>query len=455
MRKVLKVVADNRKVWVEDPNKCTDALETTCNPVTKVKTNQVPYQECIQVPFETCIQVEETVCNDVPREKCSPEAFEECRNVPRQRCVNEHKLIPKQVARQVQVRICDGIERDTIDNDYDDEYAPEILTTPRPIVDPTEQPPLRILDSNQGQVNLTQILSSGKCSSWNGLACTGADTANVGRGPGSCNSDNDCPCCAPFCSRHGYCQNNRPPLSSEACPAPFLGKTCTGNEKSTCWSPGVNDIDCPGHGLCCFDGCANTCHNEKDAQTQGFFEDNIIPIINSKNPESDNCTCNDFVSSEGFGRCEKDFGAGPICYVNQPSTCSDVTKSKNKPGQQYSWEACRGKLSSIDAVQHPPALRHTDEEPLHQLGNDVIDIKTNTAPCTCIDFVNKNGVGDCQMGENRFDNKNVCYVALPSSCPDLKNSRTDAGKFLSAFACQENNIETNDLKNIKTASSHY
>ena len=129
-------------------------METTCNPVTKVKTNQVPYQECIQVPFETCIQVEETVCNDVPREKCSPEAFEECRNVPRQRCVNEHKLIPKQVARQVQVRICDGIERDTIDNDYDDEYAPEILTTPRPIVDPTEQPPLRILDSNQGSLVL-------------------------------------------------------------------------------------------------------------------------------------------------------------------------------------------------------------------------------------------------------------------------------------------------------------
>ena len=28
---------------------------------------------------------------------------------------------------------------------------------------------------------------------------------------------------------------------------------------STCWSPGQRDTDCPNSGLCCFDGCANTC----------------------------------------------------------------------------------------------------------------------------------------------------------------------------------------------------
>ena len=28
---------------------------------------------------------------------------------------------------------------------------------------------------------------------------------------------------------------------------------------STCWSPGQPDGDCPNFGLCCFDGCANTC----------------------------------------------------------------------------------------------------------------------------------------------------------------------------------------------------
>ena len=44
---------------------------------------------------------------------------------------------------------------------------------------------------------------------------------------------------------------------------PVIGRRpaseCRGRTKSTCWSPGVRDTDCPGHALCCFDGCANTC----------------------------------------------------------------------------------------------------------------------------------------------------------------------------------------------------
>ena len=45
---------------------------------------------------------------------------------------------------------------------------------------------------------------------------------------------------------------------------------------STCWSPGQRDTDCPGNGLCCFDGCANTC----DGQPIGkLFETNLYSII--------------------------------------------------------------------------------------------------------------------------------------------------------------------------------
>ena len=88
--------------------------------------------------------------------------------------------------------------------------------------------------------------------------------------------------------------------------------------------------------------------------------------------------------------------------------------------------------------------------------DDFIDTRPTTFPCTCIDYVNKNGVGNCTKNwrENRFDGKNVCYVALPSSCEDLKNSNTDAGKFLSAVACQQNE-KTNHLPNSITKTSHY
>ena len=39
---------------------------------------------------------------------------------------------------------------------------------------------------------------------------------------------------------------------------PRAPSECRG-QRSNCWSPGVRDTDCPGHGLCCYDGCANTC----------------------------------------------------------------------------------------------------------------------------------------------------------------------------------------------------
>merc|ERR1711953_668253 len=36
---------------------------------------------------------------------------------------------------------------------------------------------------------------------------------------------------------------------------------------STCWSPGQRDTDCPGNGLCCFDGCADTCDGQPAVQS--------------------------------------------------------------------------------------------------------------------------------------------------------------------------------------------
>ena len=65
--------------------------------------------------------------------------------------------------------------------------------------------------------------------------------------------------------------------------------------------------------------------------------------------------------------------------------------------------------------------------------------------CTCTDYVNKNGVGNCKKGETRFNNEDVCYVSLPSTCPDLKKSQTDSSKFLSAVACQTRSDKTNSF----------
>lgn len=52
-----------------------------------------------------------------------------------------------------------------------------------------------------------------------------------------------------------------------SCPAadPLSPDQCAGSV-STCWSPGQRDTDCPGNGLCCFDGCANTCDGQPAAK---------------------------------------------------------------------------------------------------------------------------------------------------------------------------------------------
>ena len=80
---------------------------------------------------------------------------------------------------------------------------------------------------------------------------------------------------------------------------------------------------------------------------------------------------------------------------------------------------------------------------------DHIDTLQETFGCTCIDHLNKNGIGNCQAGEKRFQNEIVCYVALPSSCPDLKKSNTDKGKFLSALPCKNHN-KNNSILSLVT-----
>ena len=48
------------------------------------------------------------------------------------------------------------------------------------------------------------------------------------------------------------------PILPSVCPPIRPGVKCE-YVQNTCWSVGVPDVDCPGHGLCCFDGCANHC----------------------------------------------------------------------------------------------------------------------------------------------------------------------------------------------------
>ena len=62
---------------------------------------------------------------------------------------------------------------------------------------------------------------------------------------------------------------------SGECPAanPLTDAEC-GGAVSNCWSPGQPDTDCPNFGLCCFDGCANTC---VDGQSMRYYYNTNLP----------------------------------------------------------------------------------------------------------------------------------------------------------------------------------
>jgi len=50
------------------------------------------------------------------------------------------------------------------------------------------------------------------------------------------------------------------------CPAaPRLSALQCQGAVNSCWSVGVDDVDCPGHSLCCFDGCVNVCYGQARA----------------------------------------------------------------------------------------------------------------------------------------------------------------------------------------------
>ena len=55
---------------------------------------------------------------------------------------------------------------------------------------------------------------------------------------------------------------------------------CAG-QRSTCWSPGVRDLDCPSSGLCCFNGCVNICEGPQSPPPPPppRTEPVLVPII--------------------------------------------------------------------------------------------------------------------------------------------------------------------------------
>ena len=57
------------------------------------------------------------------------------------------------------------------------------------------------------------------------------------------------------------------------------------------------------------------------------------------------CSCHDYINANGYGQCKKGSSyehvkGKKVCYVNQPSNCTDLTYSSTDPGKKFSAQAC-------------------------------------------------------------------------------------------------------------------
>ena len=58
------------------------------------------------------------------------------------------------------------------------------------------------------------------------------------------------------------------------------------------------------------------------------------------------------------------------------------------------------------------------------------------ANCECIDFVNSSGQGNCQNSNTNKSEDRLCYVRVPSKCPDVRKSSLFHDKQISWRACE-------------------
>jgi hypothetical protein len=101
---------------------------------------------------------------------------------------------------------------------------------------------------------------------------------------------------------------------------------CQAQEPSTCWSPGVPDLDCENAALCCFDGCFNHCVDHK-----AECHDETVDVC--QDIEVDECAsvpeqvCNDVVKPVKLPvttvTCTK---VGKTCMAMTQENCKNVVE---------------------------------------------------------------------------------------------------------------------------------
>jgi len=117
--------------------------------------------------------------------------------------------------------------------------------------------------------------------------------------------------------------SNSVSLTLSQCPevGPKPSQMCL-NKTPSCWSEGQSDVDCPGYGLCCYDGCVASCL-QPGPTSQVSQQASQCPPVEDKLPgQCSNATANCWSRGVADVDCP-DFGL--CCYDGCVNTCLSDT----------------------------------------------------------------------------------------------------------------------------------
>jgi len=159
--------------------------------------------------------------------------------------------------------------------------------------------------------------------------------------------------------------------SPRECPKVEFKDNCPESPaKPACWTPGINDVDCftgdedQAFGLCCFDGCFNTCL-EKTCKniTIDVIETRAVEQCHDSTREE----CSDVPKTECKQECKDVQKLVPV-EVSVPE-CVDkvVQKCETKESQT---ESCKTWTQEVTTVKNPESYRLPEECPAPQENPD-------------------------------------------------------------------------------------
>lgn len=215
---------------------------------------------------------------------------------------------------------------------------------------------------------------------------------------------------------------------------------CSGQPTSSCWSPGVPDLDCVDAALCCFDGCYNhclnhtvTCHTELVDDCQVVDETECVTV-----PET---VCKDVPK--------------PVRVPVTTTVCTKVGKSCMTMAQQI----CNTitELKCQEEAHQLPACKNVTKNDCHTVDTEQCTAEVEQV-CETIEKEQESEIVIRECGEIEKEacktvSANRCRKVEKEVCPDCEKTvvTNKVCKFMPREECKTE-IKTGDKKVAKEVS---